>query len=83
MSKKKEEVKELTHDNFIAEIAPIVKKYGLKNTIFAGEKDDQFWGDFAIERRDIGWNLENLALCFGNSARMFQSCREKLLLIKI
>jgi hypothetical protein len=83
MSKKKEVVKELNQDNFVDEILPIIKKYELKNVIFAAEKDDMFWGQFALERTGVGWSFQHLALCLGNAGRIFQSCREKLLLIKI
>ena len=67
---------------FMEELSSLLRKYNLKNCIFAGNNDDdKMIGIFCIEKYGIGHSMQDSVLSFANSARMYQSSRELILKI--
>jgi hypothetical protein len=81
--KKQAKKEALIEESFYNELKILVNKYNLKNAVFAADSDGQFWGNCIIEKYKESWKYTDLALCLVTASRMFQSLREKILLIKI
>ena len=80
MSKKKIfEEKVLNEYDFLKELSDLVKKYKLKNCVFAGEnEDDKMIGLFCIEKWKTGHSFKDSINSFSNAARLYQSAREHM-----
>jgi len=77
---KSEEMSEFNEDSFCEELALLLQKHNLENCVFCGENQDgKMIGLFCVEKYMRGHNLRDLTLTFSNTARMYQSMRERLL----
>ena len=67
-------------DEFLKKLSDLLKKYNLKNCIFAGEnEDDKMLGFFCIEKYNEGCSFKDSICAYSNAARMYQSAREKMM----
>lgn len=64
---------------FYKEFRDLLNKYNVKNAIFGAEMNESFFGSFACEKERASFS--DLLNSFANAARMYQSAREKTLML--
>jgi len=73
-------MEEFNEKDFCEELSKLLKKYNLKNCVFAGEnEDDKMIGYFCIEKYEERRTLKDSISSFANIARLYQSSREHML----
>lgn len=69
----------MNEEKFLKDLSKLVKKYNLKNCVFAGEnEDDKMVGYYCIEKVGQPATSKDLIECCLNATRMYQSAREKI-----
>jgi hypothetical protein len=79
-----------TGTKILDDLKTLLQKYGCKNVVFAADidiPDDKqekgFIGLISCEKFRERTTIREFALSYANVARMYQSAREKILLLKI
>jgi len=72
-------MKEDMVEEFISKVKDLCKEYDVKNAVIGFDSDENFHGRFNL--KEDGMNLQDMSLCMVNAGRLFQSLREKFLLL--